>query len=178
MAEKTHNCTKCGAVLEDDEKLAAHKDSFHPAGAPTPALLRERQAAAGAATGPSASELERYAGNLEDRIGSVTEAVGDVKADVADHGERLKALEEGTRSDVDLDALVEQLVPRLQARVTVTEGTTESASTSTSTPAEPEPPTYADLQAKAKELGIPATGSREDLEKSIAAEEAKSGSGT
>jgi hypothetical protein len=176
MADKI--CTKCGASFGDGDdakkKLEQHIDSFHPAGAPTPALLRDRQAAADAATGPTAEDLERYAGNLEDRLGSLSTALGDVKADVSDHGERLKALEEGTRSSVDLDVLVEQLLPRLQATSAATPPT-EPGGTPT---AEPEPPTYAELQAKAKELGIPATGSREDLEKSIAAEEAKTGQGT
>jgi len=161
MAEDTYACKHCPAQLESREALKAHNDGFHPAGAATPIarlVPPGTTIAEGKDLGPAV-------------IGLASE-IGDVKDDVADHEERLKALEDGTRSSVDLEVLADQLVDRIQARVTASPVTAPEPAAAPS-----DETSYADLQARAKELGIPAVGTRESLADAITAEEAKTGAG-
>lgn len=147
------NCKYCPARFEgeaDSEALAKHVEGFHPAGAPVPVAIT---APVGTATilgkdyGPAVS--------------GVAASLADVKATVQDHEERLKAIEDGRRSSVDLTVLADQLAPRLG----------QPTPTAVPEPAADEGPRYRDLQARAKELGIPATGNREELGVAIAAED-------
>lgn len=160
MTDSDKTCDKCGARFEGEDAakdLKEHRSAFHPAGAPAPVarlVPPGTTIAEGKDFGPAVSGL--------------ASEVGDVKADVADLGERVKALEDGTRSDVDLDRLADHLVERVQARVTAP-APAETAETSSTE----EELSYRDLQARAKELEIPATGTRDELEAAIADAEAK-----
>ena len=171
MSDDTYTCKHCPARFEGEDgakQLKAHVESFHPAGAPVERLLNSPAAiaAVGKDFGPA--------------VAGVAEGLGDANAAIADLQERVKALEEGKRSDTDLEVLAEQVAPRLGAAVVAAPAPLEATS-------EPERAPYADLQARAKELDIPATGKYEELQIAIADEErrlaeaalaARSGEGT
>lgn len=153
------SCKYCPARFqgEDAEQAyQAHLAGFHPAGAPvervvaTPAAV----AAVGKDFGPAVS--------------GIATDLGDVKTTLGDHEERLKALEDGRRSDVDLQVLADQVAPRLGQSAAAAEAaiTMQSAE-----PPAPERTPYADLQVRAKELEIPAVGTYEALDAAIKAEE-------
>lgn len=150
----TTNCQHCAARFDGDDAdktYKAHLAGFHPAGAPvdrvvqTPADIR----AVGKDFGPA--------------VQGIASDVADVRAALNDHEERLKALESGRRSETDLAVLADQVAPRL-GQTTLREVTSQE-------PTADEGPSYRDLQAQAKALGIPATGNREELAVAIAAEE-------
>lgn len=147
------SCKHCAARFEGDgaeKAYKAHLDGFHPSGAPVERLVTTPAAVAavGKDFGPA--------------VQGIATDLGDIKTTVDDHEERLKALEEGRRSDVDLQVLADQVAPRLgqPAPAPVVE-----------TPAVPERIPYADLQVRAKELDIPAVGTYEALQAAIAAED-------
>lgn len=150
----TTNCQHCAARFEGDDAAKAYKAhlaGFHPAGAPvervvqTPADIR----AVGKDFGPAISDISSW--------------LGDHRTAIEDLQERVQALESGRRSDTDLAVLADQVAPRL-GQTTLREITSQE-------PAADEGPSYRDLQAQAKVLGIPATGNREELAVAIAAEE-------
>lgn len=158
------NCKLCPARFDGEgqsEALGQHVESFHPEGAPTPVALREP------ATGITLGH------DLAPAVNEIASGLGDVKVGLGDLAERVKALEDGTRSSVDLEVLAEQLAPYLERRFAAPAAPAEAPA---STPPADEGASYADLQARAKELGIPAIGTRDALADAIAAEEAKTGS--
>ena len=158
MTKDTARCTACSAAFEGegaDDALAAHTEAFHPAGAPVErAIVTQADAkAVGKDFGPAVSGL---AGKI-----------GDQAAEIADLQERVKALEEGRRSATDLDVLAEQVAARIRTTAAVPVEVTPATPEAT----EPTEPTFRDLQARAKDLGIPASGTKEELQVAIAAEE-------
>lgn len=172
MSDDTYTCKHCTARFEGEAgkaELKAHNEGFHPAGAPVARLLDTPAAVAavGKDHGPA--------------VQGIASELADAKAELSDLQERVKALEEGTRSGTDLDALTEQLAPRLGQALAA------PAVVPQATSAEPERIPYADLQARARALEIPATGKYEELQIAIADEErrlaeaalaARSGEGT
>lgn len=153
MSEDTVVCKHCPARFEGEgakEAYKAHLDGFHPSGAPVERLVSTpaQAAAIGRDFGPA--------------VHGIASDLSDLKGAVDDHEERLKALEEGRRSDVDLEVLAEQVAPRLGQ---------PAAPAIAMESAPPERTPYIDLQARAKELDIPAVGTYEALQAAIAAED-------
>lgn len=150
----TTNCQHCAARFEGDgaaEAYKAHLAGFHPAGAPVERVVQ------------APADIRAIGKDFGPAVQGIASDVAAAKAAIDDHEERLKALESGRRSDVDLAVLADQVAPRL-GQATLREVTSQE-------PAADEGPTYRDLQAQAKTLGIPATGNREELAVAIAAEE-------
>lgn len=155
-------CKSCGASFAGDtaeEALAAHLDSFHPAGAPVERVVQ------------TPADVKAIGKDFGPAVSGLAGKIGDVSLAVDDHEERLTALEQGTRSGTDLDALAEQVAAKLRASAATIP--LANAPASIESPSEPEGPTYSDLQARAKELGISGAGKREELAAAIAAEESR-----
>lgn len=152
-------CKSCGASFAGDtaeEALAAHLESFHPAGAPVERVVQ------------TPTDVKAIGKDFGPAVSGLAGKIGDVSLAVDDHEERLKALEQDRRSGTDLDVLAEQVAGKLRASAATPAAT---APASIEAASEPEGPTYADLQARAKELGISGAGKREELAAAIAAEE-------
>lgn len=154
MSDTYATCSHCPARFTGEDasrQLSDHTASFHPAGAPVERVIA------------TAADARAVGKDFGPAVQGVAQGLSDVQAVLADHEERLKAIEEGRRSSTDLEVLAGQLTPRLGLGVVPSP-----------TPAEPaaeDGPTYKDLQARAKELDIPATGKFEELQTAIADEE-------
>lgn len=149
-------CSSCPARFGGEaaaKALSDHVESFHPAGAPVKRIVQ------------TPADVRAVGRDFGPGISAIASDLADVKAALSEQGERLKALEDGRRSSTELDVLADQLTPRLGLGV-VPPATPSEPTADASTG-----PTYRDLQARARELGLPATGKLEELQIAIAEEE-------